>query len=183
MSPPDEQCVRSCLDGQPAAFRHLVERYQSPLRRCLYTRLGNAEEATEAAQETFVRAYFALSKLRKPASFFSWLLGIADRVAKETRRAAGRRRTVDWEQLEPAELADKQDACTDTSVTEAVAKLPDMYREVIVLRFYGGQSCVEISRDLDVPLGTVTKRLSRAYTLLREHLGPKFPNRASEVSR
>lgn len=183
MLQPDEECVRSCLDGQPAAFRHLVERYQSPLRRCLYARLGNAEDATEAAQETFVRAYFALSELRKPASFFSWLLGIADRVAKETRRAAGRRQTVDWEQLEPAELADKQDQCTDTSVTEAVDKLPDVYREVIVLRFYGGQSCVEISRDLDVPLGTVTKRLSRAYTLLREHLGPMFPNRESEVSR
>ena len=183
MSPPDEQCVRSCLDGQPAAFDHLVERYQSPLRRCLYARLGNAEEATEAAQETFVRAYFALSELRKPASFFSWLLGIADRVAKETRRAAGRRRTVNWEQLEPAELAGKQDARPDTAVTEAVAKLPDMYREVIVLRFYGGQSCAEISRDLDVSLVTVTKRLSRAYTLLREHLGPKFPSRESEVSR
>jgi len=145
--------------------------------------LGNAEEATEAAQETFVRAYFALSELRKPASFFSWLLGIADRVAKETRRAAGRGRNVDWGQLEPAELVDKQDEYTDTSVTNAVAKLPDVYREVIVLRFYGGQSCVEISRDLDIPLGTVTKRLSRAYTLLREHLGSKFPNRESEVSR
>jgi RNA polymerase sigma-70 factor (ECF subfamily) len=130
-----------------------------------------------------VRAYFALSDLRKPASFFSWLLGIADRVAKETRRAAGRRRTVEWELLEPAEPADKQDACTDTAVTAAVAKLPDTYREVIVLRFYGGQSCAEISRDLDVPLGTVTKRLSRAYALLREHLGPDLPNRESEVSR
>ena len=180
---PDEQCVRACLDGEPAAFRHLVERYQSPLIRSMCARLGNAEEATEAAQETFVRAYFALSELRKPASFFSWLLGIADRVAKETRGAAGRRQTVDWEQLKPAELADKQDKYTDTSVTEAVAKLPDVYREVIVLRFYSGQSCVEISRDLDVPLGTVTKRLSRAYTLLREHLGPMFPNRESEVSR
>ncbi len=183
MLQPDEQCVRSCLDGQPAAFRHLVERYQSPLTRCLYARLGNAEEATEAAQETFVRAYFALSELREPASFFSWLLGIADRVAKETRRAARRRRTVDWEQLKSAEPADEQDKCTDTSVTEAVARLPDMYRQVIVLRFYSGRSCPEISRDLDVPLGTVTKRLSRAYSLLRERLGPKFPNRESEVSR
>jgi RNA polymerase sigma-70 factor (ECF subfamily) len=179
---PDEESVRSCLDGQPAAFRELVQRYQSPLRRCLYARLGNAEDATEATQEAFVRAYFALSELRKPASFFSWLLGIADRVAKETRRAAGRRRTVDWEQLESPEQADKPDKDTDTSVAEAVAKLPEIYREVIVLRFYGEQSCLEISRDLNVPLGTVTKRLSRAYALLRDNLGPKFPNREREVS-
>jgi RNA polymerase sigma-70 factor (ECF subfamily) len=68
-------------------------------------------------------------------------------------------------------------------VTEAVARLPDVYREVIVLRFYNGRSCAEISRDLNVPLGTVTKRLSRAYALLREHLGRKLPERESEVSR
>ena len=171
MSQSDEQCIKSCLDGHPEAFRHLVERYQSPLRRCLYLRLGNAEEATEATQEAFVRAYFALGKLRKPAAFFSWLLGIADRVAKETFRAAKRSRTVTWEQVPPAELAGKPDANADTGVTEAVAKLPDVYREVVMLRFYAGQSCAEISRDLDVPLGTVTKRLSRAYSLLREHLG------------
>ena len=183
MPQPDEQYVRSCLDGQPEVYRHLVERYQSSLRRCLHARLGNVEEATEAAQETLVRAYFALSKLRKPASFFSWLLGIADRVAKETHRAAGRRRAVSWDALESAEPAAKQDAGTDTAVTEAIAKLPGMYREVVVLRFYGGQTCAEISHDLDIPLGTVTKRLSRAYTLLREHLGPECPNRESEAPR
>ncbi len=92
MSPSDEQCVRSCLDGHPEAFRHLVERYQTPLLRHLRLRLGNVGEATEAAQEAFVRAYFALGDLRKPEAFFSWLLGIADRVAKETHRAAKRRR-------------------------------------------------------------------------------------------
>ena len=45
-----------------------------------------------------------------------------------------------------------------------MAKLPETYREVIVLRFYDGQSCAEIGRGLDIPLGTVTKRLSRAYS-------------------
>jgi RNA polymerase sigma-70 factor (ECF subfamily) len=183
MSLPDEQCVRSCLDGHPEAFRHLVDRWESPLWRHLRARLGNAEEATEAAQETFVRAYFGLGELRKPEAFFAWLLGIADRVAKETRRTAGLRPTVGLEQFDPAEPADKQDTRTDTAVAEAVARLPDVYRAVIMLRFYGGRSCAEISRDLDIPLGTVTKRLSRAYTLLREHLGPTFPSWEDEVSR
>jgi RNA polymerase sigma-70 factor (ECF subfamily) len=171
------------LDGHPEAFRHLVDRYQSHLWRCLRLRLGNAEEATEAAQETFVRAYFGLGELRKPEAFFAWLLGIADRVAKETRRTAGRHPTVDLEQVELADPAGKQDAQAGTPVAEAVARLPDVYQEVVMLRFYGGRSCAEIGRDLDVPLGTVTKRLSRAYTLLRERLGPKFPSRENEVSQ
>ena len=183
MSPPDEQCVRSCLDDHPEAFRFLVDRYQTALVRRLRLHFGDAEEATEAAQETFVRAYFALRDLRKPEAFFPWLVGIADRVAKETHRATKRRRTVAWEQGEPAEPVAKQEACADTAVTEAVARLPDTYREVVVLRFYDGKSCEEISRQLDVPLGTVTKRLSRAYSLLRERLGARTCDRESEVSR
>ena len=183
MPPPDEHCVRLCLDGHPEAYRHLVERYQTPLMRCLHGRLGNTAEVEEVVQETFVRAYFALQKLKKPEAFFAWLFGIADRVAKETRRAGKRRRTMDSERIEPAELVGKQDGCVDTAVTQAVAKLPDAYREVIVLRFYAGQSCAEISRDLDVPLGTVTKRLSRAYALLREDLRTIADGRENEVSR
>jgi len=183
MSLPDQQCVQFCLDGHPEAFRHLVERYQTPLIRCLWARLGNADEATEAAQETFVRAYFALPELRKPEAFFSWLLGIADRVAKEAHRAAKRCRSVDWEQVEPVKATGKEHSGDDPAVTKAVAGLPEMYREVILLRFYGGQSCQDISRALNVPLGTVTKRLSRAYSLLREHLGSSFPSRQNEVVR
>jgi RNA polymerase sigma-70 factor, ECF subfamily len=179
----DEQVVQSCLNGHPEAYRQLVERYQSPLSGCLHARLGNAEEAAEAAQETFVRAYFALSQLRKPASFFSWLLGIADRVAKESRRSAARRRNVDWGPDEPTDRTDKRDTETDEALTRAVAGLPETYREVVVLRFHGGKSCAEIGRDLGVPLGTVTKRLSRAYALLRETLGPTFLGGESETLR
>jgi RNA polymerase sigma-70 factor (ECF subfamily) len=169
MPPSDAECVRSCLDGHPEAFRHLVARYQTPLTRHVRFHLGEMGEAMEAAQETFVRAYFALGNLRKPESFFSWLLGIADRVCQETRRAAMRHKSVSCDQLELAE-ATKPDPGARPAVTEAVTRLPDAYREVVVLRFYGGHSCADISRDLGVPLGTVTKRLSRAYVLLREQL-------------
>jgi RNA polymerase sigma factor (sigma-70 family) len=168
MSLADEEWIRSCRNGQPEAFRHLIQRHEMPLVRYLRARLRSADEATEVAQEAFVRAYFALDKLRKPEAFFPWLLGIADRVAKEVQRAARRCRTVDCRQIEPAGPVEVRESESQTAVAEAVARLPDTYREVIVLRFYGGHSCSEISYDLDVPLGTVTKRLSRAYALLRE---------------
>ena len=64
-------------------FRLLVQRYQKPLFSFLTTRLRDRPEAEEAAQESFVRAFMSLKKLRKPESFYSWLLGIAARVAKE----------------------------------------------------------------------------------------------------
>jgi RNA polymerase sigma-70 factor (ECF subfamily) len=183
MSLSDDECIRACLNDHPEAFRHLVQRYQTPLARYLRGRLGNTDEAAEAAQEAFVRAYFALGELRKPAAFLSWLLGIADRVAKETQRAARRCLTVDWEQIEPAEPAGKRETEAEAAMSEAVARLPDTYREVIVLRYHGGYSCAEIGRDLGIPLGSVTKRLSRAYALLRENLRGKLANPENELEK
>lgn len=162
-------------------FRVLVQRYQTPLIQYLNRRLGSVDRATEAAQEVFVRAFFSLTKLQKPEAFFSWLLGIAVRVAMETLRTAKRCRAVDWELIDPADLASKRDRDDDTPVSEAVAQLPEVYREVIVRRFYGGQSCAEISSDLGVPLGTVTKRLSLAYSLLRQSLREQMPRQKEEL--
>jgi RNA polymerase sigma-70 factor, ECF subfamily len=181
MSLSDEQCIRACLDDQPAAFRELVERHQAPLARYLLGRLGGAEAAAEVAQESFVRAYFALRELRKPEAFLAWLFGIADRVVKEVGRTARRRRTVDLGGLDPAEPAPQEQTAAESSIAEAVARLPDPYREVVLLRYYGGFSCAEIGRDLGVPLGTVTKRLSRAYALLREQLHGSLAPSPSEV--
>ena len=145
--------------------------------------IGDAEEATEAAQETFVRAYFALRTCESPrrSSLGLWELRIA-----WPRRPIGLRSVVGRSPgSKPIRLnrPASRRQCADTAVTEAVARLPDTYREVIVLRFYEGQSCQQISRGLDVPLGTVTKRLSRAYGLLRERLGAAARDRESEVSR
>jgi RNA polymerase sigma-70 factor (ECF subfamily) len=145
--------------------------------------LGHSDQVAEAAQEAFVRAYFALGDLRRPEAFLSWLLGIADRVAKEIHRAAKRYRTVDWHETERAEAAVKRETDAEAETAEAVASLPDTYREVIVLRYYGGYSCAEIGRDLGVPLGTVTKRLSRAYALLRDRLRGKLAIAENEVPR
>jgi RNA polymerase sigma-70 factor (ECF subfamily) len=183
MEPSDVEYIRSCLDDHPEAFRHLVRRYEAPLMRYLRGRLGNTEDAAEAAQETLVRAYFALGGLRKREAFLSWLLGIADRVAQEARRAARRFRTVDLEQIEPAESAGPRESAAEAATAEAVANLPETYHEVIVLRYYGGYSCAEIGRDLGVPLGTVTKRLSRAYSLLRERLSGMLVRGEDEVPR
>ncbi len=181
MEPSDDAAIRACLDHHPEAYRLLVQRYQNPLACYLSRRLPNREEAVEAAQETFVRAYFALKNLRNREAFFSWLLGIADRVVKEMVRAAQRRRTVDCQDLELAAPQEPSPSDRDAALVEAVARLPDPYREVIVLRYYGQRSCEEISHDLGVPLGTVTKRLSRAYALLRDRLRGRHPFGEHEV--
>jgi RNA polymerase sigma factor (sigma-70 family) len=129
--------------------------------------LGNREWAEEAAQEVFVRAWFALGKLQKREAFFSWLMGIAGRVAKEHRRNEQRQRML---AVAKASDVSQPQASNDPPLERAIAELPDVYREVILLRYYTGRSCVQIAEELAIPLGTVTKRLSRAYAILRADL-------------
>ena len=164
----DKDYVQRCRDGHPEDFRMLVHRYQGPLFCYLTGRLGDRSHAEEAAQESFVRAFLSLKKLRKPESFYSWLLGIAGRVAQEQFRSL-RRRQRDRE-VAQAMMPEPADNHAECPLDEAIAVLPETYRHVILLRYYEGLSCQEVAQRLEMPLGTVTKTLSRAYALLRQEI-------------
>jgi len=178
MSETDKYYIERCLDGHPDDFRHLVRRYQSVLLANLAGKLGDKDRAEEAAQETLVRAYFNMNKLKKPDSFFSWLLGIADHVAKEQLRKEQIRNKRDAihsfsEEAPSAELSQ------DYALEKAISELPESYRKIILLRYYGQHSCKEIAGQLNMPLGTVTKQLSRAYAMLR--LSLQQPEQANSL--
>jgi len=167
----DKEYVERCRDGHPEDFGSLVHRYQGPLFSYLAGRLGDPLQAEEAAQESLVRAFLSLKKLRKPESFYSWLLGIAGRVAKEQFRSLERRRK-DREAVETM-VADAGDSPEEYPLEEVIAALPESHRHVILLRYYEGLSCQEVATRLEMPLGTVTKTLSRAYALLRQELAAR----------
>jgi RNA polymerase sigma-70 factor (ECF subfamily) len=173
----DRYYVERCLDGHPDDFRHLVLRYQKPLLAGIRCRQARSDAAEDAAQEAFVRAFVGLAALRKPDSFFSWLLGIAYRVLLEREhdqrreRAGLARMAVETRSAAAAAAPWSGDAALEA----ALGALPDQYREVILLRFYGGCSCREVADRLSIPLGTVTKRLSRAYDELRHSLTAQSP--------
>jgi RNA polymerase sigma-70 factor (ECF subfamily) len=164
----DQQYVESSRNGCPEHFRVLVQRYQKPVFAYLSSRISNISDAEEAAEESFVRAFLSLKNLRKPESFYSWLLGTAGRVAKEHFRSVAHRER-DCEAAE-AMVVNDEDSDESYPLEEAVAVLPETYRQVILLRYYEDLSCQEVATRLDMPLGTVTKTLSRAYSLLRQDL-------------
>ncbi len=171
LGPSDAEYVVSSRNGCPDHFRLLVQRYQRPLFAYLASRLRDPLDAEEAAQESFVRAFMSLKKLRKPESFYAWLMGIAARVLKEQFRAHQRReRTA---ALAETLSAEAPDPAPEYPLEEAIAVLPESYRQVILLRYYEGLSCQEIATRLAMPLGTVTKTLSRAYALLRQELAAR----------
>lgn len=177
MEKSDLEYVEHCRNGQPEDYRFLVERYQGPVFGYLSGLLGDATLAQDAAQESFVRGYFALAKLKKPGSFHAWLLGIAGRVAKEYRRAAHRLER----QRQAAEVSPTSEPETggEQRLAEALAALPESPRQVILLRYYEDLSCQEVADRFGMPLGTVTKTLSRGYAQLRQILSTN-PNLSEE---
>ncbi len=182
MSDTDKYYIERCLDGHPDDFRYLVRRYQGVLLAHLAGNFCNRESAEEVAQETLVRAYFNLNKLKKPSSFFSWLLGISDRVAKEQQRKEQIRHQREAIRSY-SEEAGSPELSQDYALEAAIAELPEAYRRVILLRYYGGYSCSQIVEQFDMPLGTVTKTLSRAYVMLRNSLKQQENEEIYEVQK
>ena len=176
----DKECVERCRDGHSEDFGELVDRYQKPLFSWLVSRVRDNRQAEEAAQESFVRAFTSLKKLRKPESFYSWLLGIASRVAKEQFRLQEREHRKREAAQTMTENAFGRDE--DYPLEEAIAVLPESHRQMILLRYYEGLSCQEVATRLGVPLGTVTKTLSRAYALLRQELAAR-ENAESKINK
>ena len=187
----DRAIVDAVLAGDRDAYRVLVEREGASVVRACHRVLGDLHEAEDAAQEAFVIAYRSLASWRADGPFGAWLTRIAVRIAL---RQAGKRRSVTW--LDPTAAdgpaGDAASAAataasmaavgtTDPSrivvrseqagdVRSAVAALPEPYREVVTLRFFGELSLEEIARETDRPLGTVKTHLRRGLQRLRGHV-------------
>jgi len=173
----DADIVLACLLGEPHYFGILVQRYTGMLISFARSRLGSGDIAEEVAQETMVRAYEQLLRLKVPRSFSNWLLGIANHVIIKI--AAQRGRTLpladaspDGEGVVSASVL-RGGAAEDerwSAIVEQVNSLPARYRIIVVLKHLEGLSCRDIGERLGLPLGTVTGRLSRGYAMLRGRL-------------
>jgi RNA polymerase sigma-70 factor (ECF subfamily) len=170
----DAELVIAARRGDLDAFAELVERYRAPALRFAYGIAGN--EAEDAVQEGFVKAYRNLGGFRTDAAFKPWLFTIVANEARNRRRAMSRRAKLELqvrEQPQPVG-ADVEDTVAlhdqRRRLLDVVAGLPDRYREVIALRYFAELSESETAEVLSCPLGTVKSRLSRASHILRETL-------------
>ena len=142
-----------------------------------YRMTGNAHDAEDLAQETFLRAYRAFDRFTPGSNIRAWLYTILHRVRTDAfRRSRRSPRTVELAEEGPA-VPPPQDALAQggEDLERALKALPDVYRNAVVLRDVEDLSYQEIARVLDVPIGTVMSRIHRGRALLREALGGKLP--------
>ena len=167
----DHAAIRRCRAGDPAAFESIVRRYQRVLYTVALRILGNRDDANDAAQGAFVKAYEKLASFDEKRRFFSWIYRILVNECLNLRR--DRRTHVDVTDdlpgLEsPADLLEHRE--TRKRVQTAILWLPLRYREVVVLRHFTELSYDEIAESLGIPVTVVKSRLFTARQRLARML-------------
>ena len=173
--------VVQAQQGDPQAFTNLVETYQRPVYNLCYRMLGNAQDAEDAAQETFLRAYRSLRKYDNSRPFPTWLLSIAAHYCIDLQR---KRKLpvleIDGEEefeipdraMEPEKmLSNKQEK---EMITGMLKKISETDRAVIILRYWQEMPEEEIAKSLSLTISAVKSRLHRArLQLAKLMLEPK----------
>jgi RNA polymerase sigma-70 factor, ECF subfamily len=168
---PDGPLVDRAKRGDRWAFEQLVERHQHRLFTLAARTLGSPDDAGDAVQEAFLRAWLALPRFRGGARFSTWLYRICLNAAHDQRL---KRRA---EPVELVERPDPRDAFAASELSgelqDALDALDETYRVAVVLYDVLGCSYAEIAEMTGVPEGTVKSRIYRGRTELAQRLGTK----------
>ncbi len=179
----DERLLEEAANGNTAAFQILYERYRDPIFRFAYRLLGSVEAAEDVAHDCF------LGLIKEPGRFDStraslrtYLYAAARNQAAKRYQSFGRETAIDELADEPR-IADRQgpmalalDNEMDGEVEQAIASLPPLQREALVLFEYEDLSLAEIAAVVGADSGTVKSRLFRAREKLRARLDRYFRN-------
>ena len=178
----DAELVRQAMAGRATAYEELVRRWAARVLAVCHARVGRADAAEDLAQETLVRGWRALDTLEDAARFGPWLCGIATRACLDWLKSPKRGETTlsaldrDGRPFDAAGT-DGDRAGSDAerreevrSLLDEVGRLPEAYRQVLMLFYYDDLSYRDIAAALDVSAATVNARLTKARAMLRFRL-------------
>jgi RNA polymerase sigma-70 factor (ECF subfamily) len=175
----ETQLIHSALQGESASFGKLVSRYQDRLFSCVLGVIGDPDETEDVVQESFIQAYLKLDTFQHNSQFFTWLYRIAFNNALSRRRR--RRTTLSLEVAressgdEPTSFVESPEANLVRTekiqqLRDAMVELSDDHRIILTLREMEEMSYEDIASVLEISIGTVRSRLSRARNALKSQL-------------
>jgi RNA polymerase sigma-70 factor (ECF subfamily) len=175
LGPDESSLIRSALEGNERAYARLMGRYKVRVYNLALRMVHNEEDAADLTQETFIKAFRALASFKSDYAFKSWIYKIASNTCLDFLRKR-RLETVSADDvvlIEPSADPAKDLARSRTRerIEQAIQALPDNLRAAVVLRHQEGLSYDEISRVLDVPMGTVKTWIRRGREMLKTRLG------------
>jgi len=181
--------IEQCRRGDAAAMERLILKYQNRIYNVVLKMCANADDAAELTQDVFVKVIEGINRFDGRSSFYTWIFRIAvnltlnyckrsiglgtksiDADDEHNNRAGAMLKEIlcDNKLPEPTVIAQSRELCR--VVVRSLMKLDDTQRAVIVLRDIEGMNYAQIAQVLDIELGTVKSRLSRARNSLREIL-------------
>ncbi len=179
----DDRLIRQTLAGELSAFESLIGKYQNRLFHSMTQVLRNSTDAEDVVQDAFVKAFTKLSTFRGGSQFYTWLYRIAHNSAISQIRkrkptesldhdAGMTAATLEGQHVSPSQRLEQQEQ--NQQLSDALSRLKEEQRSVLVLREMEGLDYDAIAEILDVPVGTVRSRLHRARTQLKEELEREF---------
>ena len=178
----DEELIKRFQEGDEYAFEEIVNRFKDRLKNFVYRYLHNDEASEDVVQDTFLRVYQKKHMYRNIAKFSTWIYTIAGNLAKTELRKKKRRKMYslsnlgleDKEYEIPSEDFSPEEGVegefTEQEIQAAIDQLSHKFKTVIILRDIQELSYEEISKIVDIPLGTVKSRVNRARLKLQEKL-------------
>jgi RNA polymerase sigma-70 factor (ECF subfamily) len=173
----ERELIARARRGDVSAYEDLVRAFQDIAHRAAYL-IGGADDAEDAVQEAFVKAYRALPSFRDGSPFRPWLLRIVSNEARNRRRAAGRRANLALRIIEDRPTDDAAPSPEEAVLVQerrqalaaAIGELREEDRLVVTCRYLLQLSEAETAETLGIPAGTVKSRLSRSLAQLRGRL-------------
>ena len=175
----DAQLIAAIRRGDTTAFEQLVRKYQNRLYSSLCYVCGSSFDAQDAVQEAFLRVYLRLDTYNGTSAFYTWLYRIAmNIVIGEHRKRKTRAAADSWTATYYNDSNDRSETPTNALlrkervalIQQALSRLSSAHRAILILREMEDLDYDQIARILDIPVGTVRSRLSRARLELREQL-------------
>jgi RNA polymerase sigma-70 factor, ECF subfamily len=171
----DWDLIVRCRAGSAAAFEPLVRRHERRALALAELLLGDADEAADAVQDAFVKAYRSLGRLRAGSDFGAWFRSIVRNHCRDRLRAAPRRRNVPLDERTAAAAQGAEPTGSSAIEREQLAvlvrgflaRLSPEHREILTLKEVEGMSYAEVALAMEIPPGTVASRLFHARAALR----------------
>ncbi len=170
----EAELIRRAQSGDRDALIELLRSIENSVYRSAYYILGNEQDALDASQEALIRIYRKIDTFQEKAKFSTWVQRIVSNICMDKFRAKKETVSIDEHELVLPDRNNVEDSILQTGLAEdvqsAIAKLPEQYRVVVVMRYLQELSYQEISDTLQVPLNTVKSYLFRARQQLQEYL-------------
>lgn len=175
----DQELIKQAREGSNQAFEQIIKKYESQVAATVIGMLGKCDAADDVGQGVFIRFHKSMNRFREESALGTYLTRIAinlslNELQRRKRRLAFFTNPAENGRIEPSSNPDDAIALNERQgiVQNSIRKLEPKFRAVIVLRLIEGYSTEETADILNIPMGTVLSRLSRAQKKLKEQLIP-----------